>query len=81
MDGGWAIVVAAVVTAVGGVLVALIQQFRKENRQDHDLVVNQIRVLYHLMRKVDDRVERHLTWHSEGSADEPKRRTESGSKH
>lgn len=80
MDGGWAIVVAAVVTAVGGVLVALIQQFRKENRQDHDLVVNQIRVLYHLMRKVDDRVERHLTWHSEGSADEPERRTASGRK-
>lgn len=81
MDGGWAIVVAAVVTAVGGVLVALIQQFRKENRQDHDLVVNQIRVLYHLMRKVDDRVERHLTWHSEGSADGSERRIASGRKH
>ena len=35
MDGGWALILSAVVTAVGGVIVTVIAQFRKENQEDH----------------------------------------------
>jgi hypothetical protein len=31
MDGGWALILSAVVTAVGGIIVTLLAQFRKEN--------------------------------------------------
>lgn len=70
MDAGWAIVLAAVVSAVGGVLVALIQKFRKENKKDHDVVTAMLRILYKSMQrnetkldKVDERLQDHIESH------------------
>ena len=75
MDNEMAMVVVAVITSVGGVVVALIQSLRKENRQDHATVQDS---LYHLERialrtedKVDtvkEELEEHLAWH-EGEVD------------
>jgi Na+-translocating ferredoxin:NAD+ oxidoreductase RnfG subunit len=50
-------VVVAVIAAVGGVLAALVQGFRKENRNDHAMVsqaLNRIEV------KLDNHIDDHL---------------------
>lgn len=75
MDTGWALILSAIVTAVGGVIVTVIAQFRKENRSDHDNVMSVLRILNkgigrieHKVDKVDNRVTEHLISHStEGS--------------
>jgi hypothetical protein len=77
VDGGWALVLAAVVTAVGGIIVALLQQFKKENSQDHAYVRGMLTMLYKSQSriegkvdKVDDRLSDHLDSHaSEGMLD------------
>lgn len=68
MDAGWAIVLAAVVSAVGGILVALIQKFRKENQKDHDVVMGMLRIVYKSLQRNEmklDRVDERLTDHIE----------------
>lgn len=68
MDAGWAIVLAAVVSAVGGILVALIQKFRKENQKDHDLVMSMLRIVYKSLQRNEmklDKVDERLTDHIE----------------
>lgn len=75
MSEPWGMVLAAVVATVGTVIVAVIQLFRRENKEDHALVVEQIRHLYKVMTNVDRKIDRHLSWHSEGEAnDETNRR-------
>ena len=66
MDGGWALVLSAVVTAVGGVLVALIAQFRKENKEDHAVVAGMLSHIYKSVGRVEtkvDKVENKLNDH------------------
>ena len=66
MDGGWALVLSAVVTAVGGVIVTVIAQFRKENRTDHNDVMSVLRIMYKGIGRVEtkvDKVDGRLTDH------------------
>lgn len=68
MDAGWAIVLAAIVSAVGGILVALIQKFRKENQKDHDVVMSMLRIVYKSLQRNEmklDKVDERLTDHIE----------------
>lgn len=65
MDGGWALILSAVVTAVGGVIVAVISQFRKENKQDHDVVLGMLKVLYNRVTRVDGKLDNHIEWHAQ----------------
>ena len=68
MDAGWAIVLAAVVSAVGGILVALIQKFRKENQKDRDVVMSMLRIVYKSLQRNEmklDKVDERLTDHIE----------------
>ena len=75
MDGGWALILSAVVTAVGGVIVTMITLFRKENQSEHDNVMGVLRIMHKgigrvetKIDKVDTRVTDHLISHSnEGS--------------
>jgi uncharacterized protein YgbK (DUF1537 family) len=77
MDGGWALILAAVVTAVGGVIVGVLQQFKRENHDDHAYVRGVLTMLYKSQNrietkvdKVDERLTRHLDSHaSEGMLD------------
>ena len=39
MDAGWAMILAAIVAAVGAIIVAALDKFRKENSQDHEVVM------------------------------------------
>ena len=66
MDGGWALILSAVVTTVGGVLVALIAQFRKENKEDHAVVAGMLSHIYRSVGRVEtkvDKVENKLNDH------------------
>lgn len=66
MDGGWALILSAVVTAVGGVLVTLIAQFRKENKSDHAVVAGMLQHIYRSVGRVEtkvDKVEKKLDNH------------------
>jgi len=66
VDGGWALILSAVVTAVGGVLVTLIAQFRKENKEDHAVVAGMLQHIYRSVGRVEtkvDKVEKKLDNH------------------
>ncbi|CAB4204036.1 hypothetical protein UFOVP1387_36 [uncultured Caudovirales phage] len=67
-------IVVAVITAVGGVIAASMHMMRRENRDDHALVVDQLRSLHKTLNTVGDKVDRHLTWHLEGQHDTTTRR-------
>lgn len=58
MDANAALIVAAAVTALGGILVAVIQQFRKENRTDHQVVLGMLKVLHKGQNRMEGKVER-----------------------
>jgi hypothetical protein len=77
MDNGLAMVIVAVVTTVGGIVVAVIHSFRKENRKDHAEVSSGLLSLSLIAlrteQKVDtvkDELHEHLGWHSGGPTDE-----------
>ena len=70
MDGGWALILSAVVTAVGGIIVTVIALFRKENREDHAVVSGMLQHVFNSIGrvevkvdKVSDRLESHVKEH------------------
>lgn len=72
MDAGWALILAAVVTAVGGVIVAAIQKARSQDSEEHGLVMDMMRVIHQSqvrtetkVDKVDDRLSKHLQFHAD----------------
>lgn len=77
MDGNWALILAAVVTAIGGVIVAVLDKFRKENHTDHQVVLGMLKILHKGQNRVEAKVERlderldnHIEFHaSEGMLD------------
>lgn len=73
MDNGLAMVIVAVVTAVGGVIVAVIHSARKENRNDHALVSDSLVRLTDIALRTEDKVDTvavelhdHLEGHNDG---------------
>ena len=73
MDTGTASIIAAIVTGSFAVLVAAINKFRKENRDDHAYVRGLLAMLYKSQNrieskvdKVDDRLSNHLEFHASG---------------
>ena len=73
MDGGWALVLSAVVTAVGGIVVTVISQFRKENREDHAVVSGMLQHIYKSVKGVETKVDKvestlndHIKEHTRG---------------
>lgn len=77
MDAGWAVILAAVVAAVGAVIVAVIDKFRKENNEDHQVVLGMLKMVHKSQQrteekvdKVDERLTQHLDFHArEGMLD------------
>ena len=58
MDGGWALILSAVVTAVGGVIVTVIAQFRKENKEDHAVVAGMLQHVFSSVGRVEVKVDK-----------------------
>lgn len=77
MDANWALILAAVVTAVGGIIVAALQKFKSENHNDHQVVLGMLKILHKGQQRVEDKVERlderlddHIEFHAtEGMLD------------
>ena len=65
LDQGWAILLTAVVAAVASIIVAVIQQFRRENRNDHAKVMDVLDRVSNTVDRVEGKVDSHLQWHIE----------------
>jgi len=57
MSQAWGIVLASVVTGSFGLLIAYVNRFRKENREDHMTVMDMLRVVNRNVVKVEDKVD------------------------
>jgi len=62
----WGIVVASLVTAVGGVLTTLMMVMRKENTQDHAKVTDALEVLSGNVTNIGTKLDGHIDWHLKG---------------
>jgi hypothetical protein len=65
MDAGLAAVFAAVVAALGGIIVAIIQMknLATENRNDHAIVQKRLDNLIDMVGKQGAKLTSHLDWH------------------
>lgn len=75
MDMGFAAILVALITALGGIVVGFMQSFKKEtlqtrleNSTDHAVVQAQLAMLHKSVNRVGDRLETHIDRHivSEG---------------
>ena len=67
-------IIVALIAAVGGVMVALVQRSRKENKDDHAVVIRTIRLVHDDVKEVRRDMHNHLVWHAEGDSDDRTRR-------
>lgn len=68
MDTGTAAVLGALITAIGGVLVAMINKFRKENHEDHGRVRDALERVSATIERVEGKVDSHINWHATGGS-------------
>ena len=80
-------IIVAVIAAVGGILAALVQKSRAENKNDHNVVAtmlidvkDEILNLHHKIDhvdeqvdKVDDQMQGHMMWHYKKSTEGKKK--------
>ena len=78
MTAEWALIVSAVVAAVGGIIVAAMHGFRAENRDDHDKVMEVLTQVSHTVGRVEGKVESHIEWHKETDNGRVPRRNQTG---
>jgi ribosomal protein S15P/S13E len=76
MDAGWAVFLASVVTASGGVVVTMLTKFRKENSKDHEVVTGILRMVYRSQQRTENKVDKvaerladHIEEHEKDSQD------------
>ena len=62
----WGIVLAALITAVGGVMTTLMVVMRNENTQDHAKVVDALEVLSGNVTTIGTKLDGHIDWHLKG---------------
>lgn len=74
MSDAFATIVVALISTIGVIIVGLMQLFKKEareaaieNRQDHAIVQQQLRMIFKTVNRVDDKLDKHLTEHAEGT--------------
>ena len=74
MSDAFATVIVALISTIGVIIVGLMQLFKKEareaaieNRQDHAIVQQQLRMIFKTVNRVDDKLEKHLDQHAEGT--------------
>lgn len=75
MTDAWALIIATLITTIAGALGAAIKQvrdLRRENRQDHGVVMLKLNLVSRSMNavsdkldKVNDRLNDHIDWHLE----------------
>ena len=65
MDGGVAAVLAAIVTAIGAIIIAIMQfrSMREENRTDHGIVAARLDHVIDIVSGTSTKLTSHLDWH------------------
>lgn len=63
MNEAWSAVIVAVISAISGLCIAVVQKFRKENREDHATVMESINSLHEDVRDVSKKIDGHISWH------------------
>lgn len=53
-------IIVAVIAAVGGILAALVQSMRKENRDDHAVVADSL-------NRIETKIDGHINDHAKGN--------------
>lgn len=69
MDSGWALVISALITAIGSVAVVVFAQMKKQNTKDHAVVAGMLQHIYRVSSRVETKVEKvdsKLNTHIEG---------------
>jgi hypothetical protein len=66
MDAGTAVFLSALVGALGSIIVAVIQRFRKENARDHD-VMGMLKYINKNLVRTENKIDRHVRDHAEKS--------------
>ena len=56
-------VIVAAIAAVGGILAALVQKSRAENKNDHGIVASLLQDLHKDVVKVENKLDKHIDWH------------------
>jgi hypothetical protein len=56
-------IIVALIAAVGGILAALMQRLRVENKNDHGVVASLLEQLHSDVEKVEDKLDNHIDWH------------------
>jgi len=57
-------IIVAIISLIGGVIVALIQQSRKENKQDHNVVSSLIKQVHKDVVNVENKLDSHIKEHT-----------------
>jgi type II secretory pathway pseudopilin PulG len=67
-------IVVAIIGAIGAIIVGFMQSFKKEareanktNSEDHAIVQSQLRMIFKTVNRVDDKLEKHINQHEEGT--------------
>ena len=78
----WGIVIASLVTAVGGVITSLLVKVKKENTKDHASVMEILRSVNGNVERIDSKLDAHIDWHLKEatSGEVPKRNQRSTSR-
>lgn len=63
MDSAIASVIVAFIASIGGILIAVVQKSRKENKDDHGMVKECINLLREDVKSVDRKLDNHMEWH------------------
>jgi hypothetical protein len=56
-------ITVALIAAVGGILAALVQKSRVENKNDHGIVASLLQDLHEDVAKVEGKLDNHIDWH------------------
>ena len=62
------VVLAALVTAVGGIITALLLKVKNENTKDHASVMEILRSVGGKVEKIDSKLDAHIDWHLKGAS-------------
>jgi hypothetical protein len=62
------VVLAALVTAVGGIITALLLKVKNENTKDHASVMEILRSVGGNVERIDSKLDAHIDWHLKGAS-------------
>lgn len=63
MNEAWASIVVAIIGVIGSVLAIQFQKLKRENRNDHGLVIRAITEVQDDVREVGKKLDGHIDWH------------------